>query len=226
VSSMKELAWRGLPRGAKFGDRDGQRGAACLPSTAGWRNGPPAASARLRWKVNTAMSASSSALNGVNLKAVGDLIGHIRQKPEAARTEWKSLVRWQGGFKSEARSRDLPPVPSDEPSALGGDNSAVNPVEQLLGALGNCLAVGYAANASVAGIRIDRLELELEGNIDLHKFLGLSGDNAGFDAIRVKVRLDSDATPAALAALHAHVVNTSPVGHTLTRALPLHIDLL
>jgi uncharacterized OsmC-like protein len=172
------------------------------------------------------MSETNTALNGVNLQAVGDLIAQIREKPDVARTEWRSIVRWQGAFKSESQSRNLPPVPSDEPSALGGSNTAANPVEQLLAALGNCLAVGYAANASVARIHIQRLELELEGNIDLHTFLGLSNENAGFDAIRVKVRLDSDATPAALAALHDKVVKTSPVGHTLARGVPLQIDLL
>jgi uncharacterized OsmC-like protein len=165
-------------------------------------------------------------LNGVKVEALAGLVGQILEKPELARTEWKASVRWQGAFRSDSQSRGLPPVPSDEPAALGGSNTAANPVEQLLGALGNCLAVGYAANASVARIRIDRLELELEGNIDLHTFLGLSDQNAGFDAIRVKVRLDSDATPEALAELHAKVVKTSPVGHTLARAVPLQIDLL
>jgi uncharacterized OsmC-like protein len=170
--------------------------------------------------------AESVPLNGVNLEAVAGLVAQIRDKPEHARTEWKSRVRWQGAFRSDSQSRNLPRVPSDEPAALGGSDAAANPVEQLLGALGNCLAVGYAANASMARIRIDRLELELEGNLDLHTFLGLSEQNAGFDAIRVKVRLESDATPEALAELHARVVRTSPVGHTLARAVPLQIDLL
>jgi uncharacterized OsmC-like protein len=171
------------------------------------------------------MSESVANLNDVNLQAVGSLVEGIRRQPDLARTHWKSSVRWQGGFRSEAQSRGLPQVPSDEPVALGGGDTAPNPVEQLLGALGNCLAVGYAANATVAGIRIDSLELELEGNIDLHTFLGLSDGNAGFEGIAVKVRLHSDATPDALAELHRKVVRTSPVGHTLSRAVPVQIDL-
>ena len=171
------------------------------------------------------MPSASASLNGVNLRAVGALVDNVRSNPGAAKTQWRSHVRWTGGFKSESKSRDQSEVPSDEPDALGGDDTAPNPVEQLLAALGNCLAVGYAANATVAGIRIDSLELDLQGDIDLHTFLGLGSGNAGFEAIEVKVRLTSNAPPEALAQLHSKVVSTSPVGHTLGRAVPVHIDL-
>jgi hypothetical protein len=55
--------------------------------------------------------------------------------------------------------------------------------------------------------------------------LGLSEGNAGFEGIAVKVRLQSNATPDAIAELHRKVVRTSPVGHTLARAVPVQIDL-
>ena len=164
-------------------------------------------------------------LNEVNLEAIGSLIEKIRQEPQAAKTEWKAEVRWTGAFRSEARSRDLGPLQSDEPSALGGSNTAPNPVEQLLAALGNCLAVGYAANASAAGIEIHSLRIELAGNIDMHTFLGLGGENAGYESIRAKVDLKSDASPEQLKALHEKVVGSSPVGHSLSRAVPLRIEL-
>jgi uncharacterized OsmC-like protein len=117
------------------------------------------------------------------------------------------------------------PLASDEPAALGGSDTAPNPVEQLLAALGNCLAVGYAANASAAGIEISELRISLEGDIDLHTFLGLSEGNAGYNSIRVQVDLKSNATEEQRQALHRKVVHTSPVGHTLSRAVPVQIDL-
>ena len=122
--------------------------------------------------------------------------------------------------------RDFEPSPSDEPSALGGTDTAPNPVEQLLSALGNCLVVGYAANATAAGIEIEDLTIDVEGDLDLHTFLGLNAEgNAGYDAIRVNVQLKSDATPEQLAEIHEKVVGTSPVGHTLGRSVPVTIDL-
>ena len=168
---------------------------------------------------------TSRQLNDVNLEAIGALIEKVRREPEAAKTQWKADVRWTGALRSEARSRDLGPSPSDEPSALGGSNTAPNPVEQLLAALGNCLAVGYAANASVAGIQIRSLRIELEGAIDLRAFLGLGGENAGYESIRVTVDLESDASPEQLKLLHDKVVGSSPVGHTLSRGVPLRIEL-
>src|SRR5580765_8454844 len=103
--------------------------------------------------------ATNTALNRVNLAAVGALVGHIQEQPDAAATVWSAEVTWKGAFQSEARIRDFSPIPSDEPLALGGTDSAPNPVEQLLASLGNCLAVGYAANASTEGITINDLRI-------------------------------------------------------------------
>ena len=168
---------------------------------------------------------TATRLNDVNLEAVGGLAAKIQEKPSVAATKWRADVRWTGGFRSEATVRNFTPFASDEPAGLGGTDTAPNPVEQLLGALGNCLAVGYAANASAAGIKISELRIALEGDLDLHTFLGLTAGNAGYEAIRVKVDLTSDASAEQLQALHEKVVNTSPVGHTLRRAVPVQIEL-
>jgi uncharacterized OsmC-like protein len=167
---------------------------------------------------------ATTALNEVNLEAVGGLAAKIGDSPEVADTVWKADVRWTGGFRSEAAVRDFT-LPSDEPESLGGTDSAANPVEQLLAALGNCLAVGYAANASIAGIEIEDMQIALEGDLDLHTFLGLKDENAGYEAIRVKVDITSDATDDQLQALHEKVIGSSPVGHTLSRPVPVQIDL-
>ena len=164
-------------------------------------------------------------LNGVNINAVAGLIGKIQEEPDVAATKWNALVKWKGGFQSEATIREFPPIQSDEPSGLGGGDNGPNPVEQILAAYGNCLAVGYAANATVAGIEIKDLSIELEGDLDLHTFLGLKQDHAGYNNITVKVNIDCDASPEDLQALHDNVSNSSPVGHTLGRAIPLKFEL-
>ena len=168
---------------------------------------------------------TTAALNDVNIGAVAGLADKIVESPEVATTQWRASVAWLGAFRSEAKVRDFAPIASDEPVGLGGNDTAPNPVEQLLGALGNCLAVGYAANATAAGITIRGLSIDLEGDLDLHTFLGLANGHAGYEAIRVLVNLDSDATPEQLATLHQKVTGTSPVGHTLAQAIPLSIEL-
>lgn len=162
-------------------------------------------------------------LNGVDLDAVGSLVGAVQADPNTAQTTWTAQVNWKGGFQSESRVRNFAPVASDEPSAIGGTDTAPNPVEQLLAALGNCLAVGYAANASVAGIAIKSLSIDLKGDLNLKTFLGLEAGHAGFDSITAKVNLISDAPREDIEALHAKVRASSPVGHTLGIAIPVSI---
>ncbi|MGD2043635.1 MAG: OsmC family protein [Acidimicrobiia bacterium] len=171
------------------------------------------------------MTTTINRLNSVDIQAVGNLVSAIQEEPTNADTVWKSTVEWKGGFRSEARSRDFAPVASDEPTGLGGDDTAANPVEQLLGALGNCLAVGYAANATVAGIHLESLRIELEGDLDLHTFLGLTEGHAGFATIGATVHIESDAGPDQIEELHRKVVSTSPVGHTLQRSIPVSVEL-
>lgn len=169
---------------------------------------------------------ATTPLNDVRIEQVIGLAERIRDEPATAATTWSASVTWNGAFRSEAAIRGFPPIPSDEPGALGGDDTAPNPVEQLLAALGNCLAVGYAANASAAGIELRGVQIDVEGDLDLHTFLGLDPfGNAGFERVRVAVRIDSDATQDQLDDLHARVVSTSPVGHTLLREVPVDTRL-
>lgn len=164
--------------------------------------------------------------NDVDFEALGELSTAIIDEPANAATTWAASVRWQGGFRSQATIRDFAPLPTDEPEALGGTNTAPNPIEQLLAALGNCLVVGYVANAGAAGITVQDLRVEIDGDLDLQTFLGLGGDHAGFGSIRAAVHIDSDATPDELRQLHEKVTSTSPVGHTLAHTVPVEVALI
>lgn len=175
--------------------------------------------------IDTTTHLQDTRLNGVDLEAIGGLAQAVTADPTKAQTTWAAHVTWLDAFTSESRVRDFAPTPSDEPPALGGGNTAPNPVEQLLSALGNCLAVGYAANATVAGITIDSLKIDLSGDIDLSVFLGLAEGHAGFDSITARVSLVSPAPRDQIETLHAKVLASSPVGHTLSRAVPVEITL-
>lgn len=171
------------------------------------------------------MTTATTQLNNVNIDAVGLLVEAIKAEPDKADTTWKASVGWGGGFRTTTTIRDFPPFATDEPEGLGGTDTAPNPVEQLIGALGSCLAIGYAANATVVGIRLDSLRIDIEGELNLETFLGLEPGNAGYETLRATVHIESDANEAAIRDLHEKVVATSPVGHTLSRAVPLKVEL-
>ncbi|MDL9936580.1 OsmC family protein [Gordonia sp. ABSL1-1] len=171
------------------------------------------------------MTQATTRLNDVDLDAVTGLVDAINDDPGKAQTTWAAHVRWDSAFASSARIRNFDPIRSDEPAALGGGDTGPNPVEQLLGALGNCLTVGYIANASVAGIAIDDLRIDLKGDLDLRVFLGLAEGHAGFESITATVHLTSSAAPEQIDELHTKVLASSPVGHTLSHAVPVNIEL-
>lgn len=122
---------------------------------------------------------------------------------------WQAEVRWNGGFRSEAKVRNFGRAKSDEPDQLGGTKTGPNAVEQVPGALGNCPAVGYAGNATAAGITVNEVVSDVLGDLDLHTVLGLRVGNAGFGGIEVAVNIDGDASPEALPSLHAKFTGPS-----------------
>ena len=63
--------------------------------------------------------------------------------------------------------RNLPAHVIDEPPYLLGDDTAPNPSEAALATLGSCLSVGLHANAVARGITLSKIELELEGDINV-----------------------------------------------------------
>jgi uncharacterized OsmC-like protein len=163
--------------------------------------------------------------NGVNITALGAYSQQLQDAAPEDGTRFQASVHWLGGFRNEIRVRDVPVTYADEPEVLGGTNIAANPVEQILGALGSCLAIGYTAGAVARGITIQDLRIDLAGHIDLPVFFGLKDGHAGYDRVEANVHLKTDASPEDVAALHADVFRTSPVGNTLERPAVLHVQL-
>lgn len=78
----------------------------------------------------------------------------------------------------------------DEPRALGGGDSAANPVEYALASLGSCQAITYRVWAAQLGVELDKVEIEIDGDIDLRGFFGVDERiRPGFNNVRILVRL-------------------------------------
>ena len=93
----------------------------------------------------------------------------------------------EGRFRHLNYIRTLPAHVIDEPPALLGDDTAPNPTEALLAALGSCLSVGIHANAVARGITLYKVEFELEGDINITAVWGvgdLTPKPLGLTAVR------------------------------------------
>lgn len=134
----------------------------------------------------------------------------------------------EGRFRNLNYIRDLPEHVVDEPPALLGDDTAPNPSEAALAALGSCISVGIHANAVQQGIAISKLELELEADINITAVWGvgdLSEKPVGFTEVRIAVHLEADAERATLEKLVDHALKWSPVTGTFRNPVPVKASL-
>lgn len=141
----------------------------------------------------------------------------------------KSRTVCEGKFRNLSYVRNLPEHVIDEPPHLLGDDTAPNPSEAVLATLGSCLSVGLHANAVARGISLSKIELELEGDINVTAVWGV-GDLSvskilGFTDIRVKVHLEGDVSRSELEALVEHANTWSPVANTMRNPVGVTVTL-
>lgn len=164
-------------------------------------------------------------LNGVDLEIIQKLVGTYKQNPKEAITHYTANLKWQGGFDLQAQVRDLAPFKISEPIWLAGSNSGANPVEYILGALGACMSIGFVATATSLGIKVNSLEVEVAGDIDMQVFFELKEGNSGYDKINVNFKVDSTANDNQLQEILAKVKKLSPVKNTLERNVQVQAEV-
>jgi len=174
-------------------------------------------------------------VNGINLNVLTETINAVRKDPELGKCRFRARNKWvEGnhnrtvvsdfyGAKSEQRHKNEFELHADEPPILAGGDTAANPAEHLLHALASCVTTSIVAHAAVNGIRIEELESELEGDIDLNGFLGLNPETPkGYTDIRIKFRVKTDSENLTLLKKLSEI---SPVYNTLTYGTRIHIDV-
>ena len=178
-------------------------------------------------------------LNGVNVDQLVGTVNAVKENPEIARFQFRAHTDWVDGGQSrttiqsfygagqEDTSRtEAFVLEGDEPPVLLGKNRAPNSVEAVLHALASCLCVGFIYNAAAQGIRVDALDFDLEGDLDLQGFLGLSEQvRPGYEGLRVTYRVKSDAPREKIEELCEYVKKTSPVLDIIRNPVPVTVRL-
>lgn len=175
----------------------------------------------------SAVTALTSCLTPIDKEGLEQLIAKGKANPKVVKT-LKCRTVAEGRFRHLNFIRSLPAHVVDEPPALLGDDTAPNPSEAALAALGSCLAVGIHANAVARDITVYKLEIELEGDLNISGVWGtgdLSDKPVGFTDVRAKVQLEAEAPRETLAEIVAHSKVWSPVANTYTRPVNLEVDL-
>lgn len=167
------------------------------------------------------LDSTTSIVNGIDLKALDETVEAINQDAGCGNVQFRVKTEWLGQTRSQSTvdgyrigGQDVArsfKIVADEPCELLGTDSAPNPQELLMSAVNACMMVGYVAQASVRGIRLDSCTIETHGELDLRGFLGL--DDAvppGYRRIDYTVTMKGDGTPEQYAEIHRAVMATSP----------------
>lgn len=145
------------------------------------------------------------------------------EKIESSKLQSHVSVRHVTGTETQVRlaARDHT-FTIDEPTELGGTDSGANPIEHLLAALGSCQAITYKVWAGKLGLRIDNIDIEVSGDIDLAGFFGTSDEaRPGFKSIRVTADIVGPESRASYDELIAAVEAHCPVLDNLTATVPV-----
>jgi uncharacterized OsmC-like protein len=178
-------------------------------------------------------------VNGIEVNRLVDAIDAIKQNPDVAKFAFRATNRWLDGTHNRATVKDFygagqedasrtsPMVfDADEPPVLLGQNRGANPVEYLLVALSGCVTTSLIINAAAKGVKLEAVESRLEGDLDIRGMLKLDPQVAvGYQQIRFTFKIKSEAPRDQLEALVRLAYEGSPVYNTVSRGVPIKVEL-
>lgn len=149
------------------------------------------------------------------------LIGQLKSHPEQSNAIFQATSTIGKQLNVKAHSGKFE-YNFDEPEVLGGNYSAPNPVEYVLGSLGACQAIVYRALASLQGIEIQDLTVKSKGHLNLQGFLGLDEkERPGFSKVEFETIITSNEDPAKLLELSKLVESFCPVLDIISNPTPV-----
>jgi uncharacterized OsmC-like protein len=174
-------------------------------------------------------------VNGVDVIALDNTIAAIKDNTRIAKFNFRLTNKWMGGDKNrstikeftgaldEQRTGDKQFVfDNGEHQVLLGHDEAPNPVEWLLHALIGCMTTTTAYHSAARGIAIEAIDSQIEGDLDLRGFLGLSDEvRKGYSAIRVRMRVKTNADAPTIKA----ITGMSPVFDVVSRSVPVAVSV-
>ena len=146
-----------------------------------------------------------------------------RQEPNTALVTLRAEGRLGEGITCKIETGKAPVTAGLHP-ATGGDGLSACSGDMLLEALIGCAGVTLNAVATGLGIQLRDAKVRAEGDLDFRGTLGVSKDvPVGFERIRLRFDLDTDATAEQVATLIRLTERYCVVYQTLSR--PAKIDV-
>jgi uncharacterized OsmC-like protein len=178
----------------------------------------------------------SKVINGVSVTDLMQTMDAVKADPTIAKFRFRLNNEWlEGGhnrstvneFYGAGQQHQRPTsffLHADEPVVLLGHDMAPNPAEYLLTALAACVTSSLVYHAAARGIKIEEIESQLEGDVDVRGFLGLDPSvRNGFQNIRMTLAIQADVTDEQLEELASLGTGYSPVFDSVTNGVPVMV---
>ena len=123
-----------------------------------------------------------------------------------------------GGTRTKIQVRDFDPVYTDEPSSLGGTNTAPSPLETVLVALVGCDGVIINGVASAMNFSYAGVDLACESQIDVRGPKGVPGIRPFFESGKLDITVYSDESEERFRQLAKNVEFRCPVMNLMNAA--------
>jgi len=178
----------------------------------------------------------SKVINGVDVTGLMQTIDAVKADPTVAKFRFHLQNEWLEGSHNRSTADGFygagQPhqhaksfmIHADEPTLLLGGDQAPNPAEYLLTALAACVTSALVYHAASRGIKIEDVESQIEGDVDVRGFLGLDPSvRNGFQNIRMTLAIRSDVTDEQLQELAGLGTGFSPVFDSVTKGVPVTV---
>lgn len=137
-----------------------------------------------------------------------------------ALTTIKATTRKKNGLAVTGEARGFN-VNIDEPENLGGTNTGMNPAELVLCALGGCETIVASSFAEKNGINLEDFWVELEGDLDLDGFMGLSDVRPGYQTLRYNIHIKTDASEEKAKEFVEFILKRCPIRDTIENVVKI-----
>lgn len=131
-------------------------------------------------------------------------------KPEKGQYTTTTKVRVRDGTTCDIEHKQWT-FTADVGKMEGGNDAGPGPSVLERGALGSCLAIGYAKWAAHLDVPIDGIEVDVEADVDARGAYGLDNIKPGYKGLRYKVYIDSPASEKEIMNVIEQADNHSPV---------------
>lgn len=113
-------------------------------------------------------------------------------KPEKGQYTTTTKIRVREGTTCEVEHKHWKFL-SDVGVTEGGNDAGPGPSVLQRGALGSCLAIGYIKWAAYMDVPLNGVEVEIEADVDARGTYGMDGVDPGYQGLRYRVFIDSEA---------------------------------